>query len=84
LIFYRDKSDVLIYIKDYEERKSCGNRKNSIKNKSNKIKDSKVNADIVVTGNKLVPCEKLKIPHRTLYNYIVSNSVKPQEILATC
>jgi len=68
-----------------EELKSSGNKKSSTKHKdkSNNIVGSNVNVDILIKGNKLEPCEKLEIPHRSLYNYIVSNN-KPQEILATC
>jgi len=68
-----------------EEIKSSGNKQSSTKHKdkSNNIVGSNVNVDILIKGNKLEPCEKLEIPHRSLYNYIVSNN-KPQEILATC
>ena len=62
--------------KGNEEIKSSENRKSSTKHKdkSNNLVGSNVNVDIHIKGNKLEPCEKLEIPHRSLYNYIVSNN----------
>lgn len=66
----------LNFFKGNEELKSSGNKKSSTKHKdkSNNIVGSNVNVDILIKGNKLEPCEKLEIPHRSLYNYIVSNN----------